>query len=948
MGISGDKSDDEYSVIGDKGDIGFVDFENCKSHCSYRPHEESLNVVISVPFPIKNGKPHSGSVGDTIVDSITIENTTDDSLELWSVSIYDSKPDQSFTLSLLKPPTADSEEEYANQFLESFSLEDRVLQAGQVLTIWLSCKPKEIGLHTSAVHFTVGDETIERVVFVMADDNVSQSLGPHRPYYRARKKKQPVVHSPNEKLVRSRRPSKGSKAVSRHIVPQYKIPEHIRTLIGNKQIPDAVMDELTEKNYVDFFKSLMFMEEMKWEEDMRDYDMESVSMRSKRQFLTLEIPGLAERRPSIVCGDFVIARLGADRGNAAGYQGYIYRVEAEEVFLKFDEKFHMSHNTNNVYNIQFTYNRVVVRRVYEAIEAAGRLGTELIFPSMSFAKRRLRPSQLVPISSMLNEEQMSAVEMILECKGGSPYMIYGPPGTGKTMTLVEAILQIYSRDRKSRILVCAPSNYAADHLLSKLLMEKAIEIKKHEIFRLNAASRLIEDVNPDYLEYCFVEDSTFRCPSLRDLLRIKIIISTYSSAFLLHAEGIKRGHFSHIFLDEAGQASEPETMVPLAHLYEECTVVVVAGDPMQLGPVVYSKDAENLGLGKSYLERLFKCSPYSEGNESYITKLVRNYRSHPAILHLPSLLFYEDELIPCKEDDALSDMGYREMLPNKEFPLLFIGIQGCDEREGNNPSWFNRIEASKVVEIIKYLKDKGINKDDIGVITPYKQQVLKIRKALESFDSPDIRVGSVEQFQGQEREVIIISTVRSTVKHNEFDKVHYLGFLSNPRRFNVAATRARSLLVVIGNPHIICKDSYWNKLLWYCCDNNSYKGCFLPNREEVFEEEVLQDQYRPQGEENYPCPPDEANWGGDEIDNNAWPCEEREWGQYEREKTDWKPDEHEKKSSDWQSEEPSWGDDGENNPGASDEANWGESSFQAPNIPAPVMDEAEWSDGWKS
>ncbi|KAI9084774.1 hypothetical protein K1719_033180 [Acacia pycnantha] len=94
-------------------------------------------------------------------------------------------------------------------------------------------------------------------------------------------------------------------------------------------------------------------------------------------------------------------------------------------------------------------------------------------------------------------------------------------------------------------------------------------------------------------------------------------------------------------------------------------------------------------------------------------------------------------------------------------------------------------------------------KCDIGVITPYRQQEVKIKNVLESWDLLDVKVGSVEQFQGQEREVIIASTVRSTYRHNKFDKAFSLGFVSNPRRFNV--TRAKSLLLVVGNPHVICR-----------------------------------------------------------------------------------------------------------------------------------------------
>lgn len=446
-----------------------------------------------------------------------------------------------------------------------------------------------------------------------------------------------------------------------------------------------------------------------------------------------------------------------------------------------------------------------MRRLYQAIEATYELETEFLFPSESFNRRLIETTPLVPISCNLNPEQMYSIKMILGCKGAPPYVIHGPPGTGKTMTLVEAILQVYTTRKDARILVCAPSNSAADHILEKLLSEKAVHIQENEIFRLNARSRPYEDITPNIIRFCFFDELIFKSPPLGALLLYRIIISTYMSASLLYAEGVKRGHFSHIFLDEAGQASEPETMVPISKLCKRNTVVVLAGDPLQLGPVIYSKEAETYGLGKSYLERLFESGFYHDGDENYVTKLVRNYRCHPEILYLPSTLFYNGELIACK-DDVSSFVDEANLLPNKNFPLLFFGIQGCDEREGNNPSWFNRIEASKVTEIIRRLTASGnLKEEDIGVITPYKQQVLKLNKALESLDMTGIKVGSVEQFQGQERQVIIVSTVRSTIKHDEFDRTYCLGFLSNPRRFNVAITRAISLLVIIGNPHIISK-----------------------------------------------------------------------------------------------------------------------------------------------
>lgn len=836
---------EERSFISDKGDIGFIDFDNDMSNCNYDVSTEGP-VKISIPFPLVDNKPQSGYVGDSIVDKITVLNTTSNSVELYRAEIYDSKPEKSFTLSLMEPPSECSDVEYIQQYVETFSLEDRVLQPGKPLTIWLSCKPKELGLHTAAVHLTTEDDTIERLVFVLAVDKVAVSLAGNKTFKRERKKKQWSNLVTNE-FVPGSRPPRASIQYFKNKLPVYPIPDEVRDILEQKQIPELIQEGLTKENYTSYFKHLVIMEEIKMEDDMRGYDMEHVSMKSKGpRFLTLEVPGLAEKRPSLVYGDSIFARLASvdEYDSSCTYQGFIHRVEAEVVFLNFEQGFHSRFRASNLYNVQFTYNRINMRRLYQAIEASQCLEAEFLFPVDSLRSRVIQTNPLVPISPVLNEEQEIAVQMILGCKGGAPYVIYGPPGTGKTMTVIEAILQLYRSQKSARILVCAPSNSAADHILEKIIGQKAVRIQNKDILRLNALTRPLEDIKPDYFKFSYYDEAErlFKCPPLMTLRRYKIVISTYASSSLLYAEGIKRDHFSHIFLDEAGQASEPETMVPLSNLCTRKTVVVLAGDPMQLGPVIYSKDAENYGLGKSYLKRLFEFKFYDQSDQNYVIKLVKNYRCHPAILHLPSTLFYQGELIACKDDETRFSAASEDLLPNKDFPVLFFGIQGFDEREGSNPSWFNRIEASKTVEIIRNLTEtKGLSDEDIGVIAPYRQQVLKIKKALEDIDLSNIQVGSVEQFQGQERQVIIVSTVRSTIKHNDFDITHCLGFLSNPRRFNVAITRARSLLVVIGNPHIVCKDPYWNKLLWHCVDNGSYKGCFLPEREDLLDNLAAQD-----------------------------------------------------------------------------------------------------------
>ncbi|CAL4920873.1 unnamed protein product [Urochloa decumbens] len=813
-------SDDEFSVAGDKPEVEFMDFQNDGTLQDYA--SEDGPVVVTVPFPFENGKPKSVLVGETSADTISIENTSDESVELWSVRIFSSNPEDSYVLSMMRPPVNDADEEEKQAFLGLTSVEDRTLLPGQTLTIWLSCMPKDIGLHTSIVHVDIGDEKIERVAFLLADDNISKALFSDKPYSRRRGQSKKFEPAP---VVPGCRPTRQHTQGFKYKLPQFAIPADIRELIESKQRPDVLFEELSMINYAQFFSTLLVMEELNLEEEMRAYDMEGVSMRRRGlNFLSLEVPGLAERRPSLVQGDFIVARYA--RNDARPYQGFIHKVEADEIFLRFDNQFHLNHHDRNQYHVSFTYNRVNMRRLYKSIHEAEFLGPDILFPCQSPC-RAVKRCPFKPLNPHINTEQADAVAMILACRGVPPYVIYGPPGTGKTMTIIEAILQLYTAKKRANILICAASNTAADHVLEKLLLASYL-IRPSDIFRLNAPSRQYDDVNADFIRFCFFENRVFKCPPLQALLRYKIVISTYTSSFLLQAEGIRRGHFTHIFLDEAGQASEPEAMVPLSGLCGRDTVVVLAGDPMQLGPVVYCKQADKDGLGISYLQRLlFDFEQYQTGNPNYVTKLVRNYRCHPAILELPSELFYGGELIACKEDEepAYDCIG----LPNKSFPVLFVGIQGCDEREGTNPSWFNRIEVSKVVSIIRNLTRGGaVSEADIGVITPYRQQVAKIKKALEAFEMPDLKVGSVEQFQGQEREVIIISTVRSTVKHNDFDKFFNLGFLSNYKRFNVAITRAKSLLIIVGNPHIITKDRHWDRLLRYCADNGSYQGCPLP------------------------------------------------------------------------------------------------------------------------
>lgn len=261
------KGDEEYSHIQkDKGEIGFIDYEDNASVCTYNPEEEGP-VVISVPFPLQNGNPRSILVGETSSDPITIKNTTGNPVELWKVDIYDSNPKESFTVSLMEPPSTNTDLEEDSGFVESFCLEDRVLQPGQTLTVWLSCKPKGIGLHQTAVHFDLEDARIERLVLLFVENKISKSLASNMPYWRDRRKKPLVkdVSVANAFVPGERPPTRRLNSGSTFYLAKYPIPQLVRESVENKTVPDGITGGVTRVNYCIYLTTLMNLEEIQVE-----------------------------------------------------------------------------------------------------------------------------------------------------------------------------------------------------------------------------------------------------------------------------------------------------------------------------------------------------------------------------------------------------------------------------------------------------------------------------------------------------------------------------------------------------------------------------------------------------------------------------------------------------------------------------------------------------------
>ncbi|NXD26131.1 SDE3 helicase, partial [Spelaeornis formosus] len=728
--------------------------------------------------------------------------------------------------------------------------------------------------------------SISRYVAAIAESQLAKDLGPSAPFQPFEASLQRFVTVITEDGIP---PDSSLKNKLEREIPlgtyQYTNSLKDTILLGPNTSANsswAVMRSLLEaplqaENYYQKFQLLLHLEEIQMEVDIRRYDMKDVTMVQERALLVLDVPGVAENRPSLLRGDHLFAHLSSERDHSplVRYKGYVHSVELEKVRLGFSSKLQNKFVSNLKFDVTFTFSRLPLQVQHRAAFLAMRHGLfSLLFPSTSCHKS-LFPGPFQPrwFNRKLetNEEQRKAVtHIVMGMSRPAPYLIFGPPGTGKTVTMVEAIKQVWICFKDARILACAPSNSAADLLCQCLIKD----IAPQNVYRLIASSRSYREVPTDIRPCCNWDDeqSSYVYPSKKSLRQYRIIITTLVTAGRLVSANFPPGFFSHVFIDECGHAVEPESLVAIAGLLAPMDQetnpnggqLVLAGDPKQLGPVLTSPLAIQHGLGTSLLERLMLHNPLykkSSGgyNPQFITKLLWNYRSHEAILRIPNELFYDNELKVCNSDrlDIRNMYCPWEELPKKGFPIIFHGVCGEDQREAKSPSFFNTAEIEVLVHYLKkLLQSRGrgscpsVSPKEIGIISPYRKQVEKIRKAITSLDPdlqklPDIsqlKVGSVEEFQGQERHVILISTVRSCSTYIQLDQTFRLGFLKNPKRLNVAITRAKALLIVVGNPTVLSKDQHWHRFLRYCKEQGGYTG--YPYEDESTAEDRIADHFQ--------------------------------------------------------------------------------------------------------
>lgn len=433
----------------------------------------------------------------------------------------------------------------------------------------------------------------------------------------------------------------------------------------------------------------------------------------------------------------------------------------------------------------------------------------------------------------LNATQEEAVNKVLHAKDVA--IVHGPPGTGKTTTLVEAVYETLHRE--NQVLVCAQSNMAVDWISEKLVDRGVSVLRIGNPSRVNdkmlsfTYERRFES-HPDYPQLWSIrkairelyarsrkgaerEAVRQKINSLKDRateLEIRINESLFSEARVIactlvgSANRLLTGQkFGTLFIDEAAQALEAACWIPI----RKADRVILAGDHCQLPPTVKAPEALRAGLGHTLMQTIVKNKPDT------VSLLKLQYRMNDEIMRFSSEWFYGGML------QSAPEVKYRSIL-DFDTPIEWINTEGLDCNEefiGENYGRINKSEAELSIEQLKgYITKIGRERFlderiDVGMISPYKAQVQYLRRLVrnDAFFKPyrqAITINTVDGFQGQERDVILISLVRA----NEEGQI---GFLNDLRRMNVAITRARMKLIILGDASTLTWHAFYKKLYTY-------------------------------------------------------------------------------------------------------------------------------------
>ncbi len=449
-----------------------------------------------------------------------------------------------------------------------------------------------------------------------------------------------------------------------------------------------------------------------------------------------------------------------------------------------------------------------------------------------------------PLDATLNPIQLDAVQFALSARDVA--LIHGPPGTGKTTTVVELIRRAVQRGEK--VLACGPSNMAVDNLFERLLArgERAVRlghparvmpelrahtldllVEKHGDVRL--ARKLVKDAlalfrrasratrakpEPGARREMRTEAKSLLADARRlEAQAVEHILDTAdilcATTTGLDGELLGARQFDLVVIDEACQSTEPGCWIPVLRAGR----VVLAGDHCQLPPTVLSGEADRQGFSVSLFQRLAELY-----GQRALRRLDVQYRMHQSIMDFSSGEFYEAELEadPTVESHLLADLPGVASNPLTLSALEFIDTAGAGYEEQPEPdgeSRFNPREAELVCLKTRALLEAGVPAADIGLITPYAAQARWLREKL---PIAELEIDTVDGFQGREKEAIIISLVRSNEKGE-------IGFLADLRRMNVAMTRARRKLLVIGDSATLANDPFYARMVSYFESLGAYR-----------------------------------------------------------------------------------------------------------------------------
>lgn len=456
-------------------------------------------------------------------------------------------------------------------------------------------------------------------------------------------------------------------------------------------------------------------------------------------------------------------------------------------------------------------------------------------------------------TGLLNESQQAALQKVVNAPDIA--FIHGPPGTGKTTTLVEAIDEIVKVE--NQVLVCAPSNAAVDLLVEKL-SEKGLNVVRighparvtEQTLRKTLDARIANHANYSELKSLRRQMEQARSQALKykrkfgyhekeqrrlllqeskvlkadaDMLEFYIVNDVLQQAQVICATLVGSSHpvlrgrkYRTAFIDEAGQALEPACWIPMLRAHR----VVLAGDHQQLPPTIKSNEAARAGLAVTLFEKGIAKHP----NAAALLRV--QYRMHEDIMAFSSNYFYNNLL-------TAHESVQRQLLRPDQPPVEFIDTAGCgfdEKQDAETLSRYNEEEAHLLLRTVAQLVNEiGLEqwlseKITLGVITPYRAQVDLLHKLAENNTVLHalhglVTIDTVDAFQGQERDVIAISFVRSNNKGE-------VGFLGDIRRTNVAMTRARKKLIMVGDSATLGAHPFYLQLIEFVQKKDFYRSAF--------------------------------------------------------------------------------------------------------------------------